>query len=60
MTELIWDGKYKDGKKASPIKIPLPFQTIETLNETKADRERRLESLFSNKPTNDWYNRLIW
>lgn len=26
MTELIWDGKYKDGKKAVPVKIALPFQ----------------------------------
>jgi len=26
MTELIWDGKYKEGKKAAPVKIALPFQ----------------------------------
>jgi hypothetical protein len=29
MTELIWDGKYKDGKKQGPVRIALPFQTIE-------------------------------
>jgi hypothetical protein len=34
MTELIWDGKYKDGKKQGPVRIALPFQTIETVNET--------------------------
>jgi hypothetical protein len=32
MTELIWDGKYKDGKKVALVRIPLPFQTIETVN----------------------------
>jgi hypothetical protein len=32
MTELIWDGKYdKDGRRVAPVRIPLPFQTIETL-----------------------------
>ena len=28
MTELIWDGKYKDGKKVAPVRIQLPFQTV--------------------------------
>lgn len=61
MTELIWDGKYdKDGKKVSPVKIALPFQTIETVNESAADREKRLTSLFDNKEDTTWYNRLIW
>ena len=26
MTELIWDGKYKDGKKVAPARIGLPLQ----------------------------------
>lgn len=26
MTELIWDGKYKDGKKQGPVRIALPFR----------------------------------
>ncbi len=30
MTELMWDGKYKDGKKVGPVRIVLPFQTVET------------------------------
>ena len=40
MTELIWEGKYKDGKKASPVRIALPFQTIETVNESIQQRKR--------------------
>ncbi len=61
MTELLWDGKYKDGKKNAPIRIALPFQTIETLNESAADRKKRLSSLFNEKQdTGNWYNRLIW
>jgi hypothetical protein len=47
MTELIWAGKYKDGKKATPIRIALPFQTIETINESKQFREKTL-NLFAN------------
>jgi len=49
MTELIWEGKYKDGKKVAPVRIALPFQTIETINESTADRQKRLSSLFSEK-----------
>ncbi|MCS6822167.1 MAG: site-specific DNA-methyltransferase, partial [Microscillaceae bacterium] len=61
MTELIWQGKYKDGKKVAPIRIALPFQTIETINESAADRQKRLASLFNQKQdTSNWYNRLIW
>jgi len=59
MTELIWDGKYKDGKKQAPVKIPLPFQTIETVNETAQERQRSLE-LFSGGREAEWRNRLIW
>lgn len=25
MTELVWEGKYKDGKKVAPVRIALPF-----------------------------------
>jgi DNA modification methylase len=61
MTELIWDGKYKDGKKVAPVRIALPFQTIETVNESKADRDKRLGSLFNQKEqAGEWRNRLIW
>ena len=39
MTELIWQGKYVDGKRQSPVRVALPFQTIETVNESAADRK---------------------
>jgi adenine-specific DNA-methyltransferase len=59
MTELIWDGKYKDGKKQGPVRIALPFQTIETVNESAQDRLRTLE-LFAQGRQSEWRNRLIW
>jgi adenine-specific DNA-methyltransferase len=59
MTELIWDGKYKDGAKQGPVRIVLPFQTIETVNESTQERQRSLE-LFSAGREPDWRNRLIW
>ena len=59
MTELIWDGKYKDGKKVSPVKIALPFQTIETVNESVQERQKSLD-FFSNGQPSEWRNRLIW
>ncbi len=59
MTELIWEGKYQDGKKTAPVRIALPFQTIETVNESAADRSRNLD-LFAGGRETDWRNRLIW
>jgi DNA modification methylase len=63
MTELIWDGKYKDGKKVTPIRIALPFQTIETVNESVQQRQQTLDFLVSEPMTQygkEWRNRLIW
>jgi len=59
MTELIWDGKYKDDKKQGPVRIALPFQTIETVNESAQDRQRTLELFAAGRQT-EWRNRLIW
>lgn len=59
MTELIWDGKYKDGKKVGPVRIALPFQTVETVNETAQERQLTLDLLFAGRET-EWRNRLIW
>ncbi len=40
MTELIWNEKYnEDGNKSNPVRIALPFQTIETVNESTEDRK---------------------
>jgi len=59
MPELIWDAKYQDGKRAGPVRIALPFQTVETVNESAQDRQRSLE-LFSSGRESEWRNRLIW
>src|SRR5713101_6600316 len=59
LTELKWDGKYKDGKKVGPVRIELPFQTVETVNETAQERQLTLDRLFSGEET-EWRNRLIW
>jgi DNA modification methylase len=60
MTELIWDGKYDvNGKKAAPLRVALPFQTVETVNESAQERQRMLD-LFSAGRDPEWRNRLIW
>jgi len=59
MVELTWDGKYKDGKKVAPVRLSLPFQTVETVNESVQERQRSLD-LFSSGRESDWRNRLIW
>ena len=60
MTELIWEGKYVDGKhRVSPVRVALPFQTVETVNESTTDRQRSLE-LFQTGAEPEWRNRLIW
>ena len=59
MTDLIWEGKYVDGKRQTPVRVALPFQTIETVNESAVDRQRTLE-LFAAGGQSEWRNRLIW
>lgn len=60
MTELIWEGKYdKDGHKVAPLRVQLPFQTVETVNESAQERQRRLDLFGSSRPS-EWRNRLIW
>jgi adenine-specific DNA-methyltransferase len=59
MTELIWQGKYVNDKRQSPVRVALPFQTIETVNESAADRRRTLDLFAAGRPT-EWRNRLIW
>ncbi|MGA2605952.1 MAG: site-specific DNA-methyltransferase [Terriglobia bacterium] len=41
------------------MRIALPFQTIETVNESAQDRRRNLELFASGRDT-EWRNRLIW
>jgi DNA modification methylase len=61
MTELIWEGKYKDGKRVAPVRIALPFQTVETVNESAQERQLSLMSLYNDGGSSpEWRNRLIW
>jgi len=60
MTELLWEGKYeKDGTRPAPLRVPLPFQTIETVNESAQERQHALD-LFERGRDSGWRNRLIW
>jgi len=35
MVELTWEGKYDaDGRRTAPLRLQLPFQTVETVNES--------------------------
>ena len=60
MPELVWEGKYgPDGRNFAPLRVALPFQTVETVNESAQERQRALD-LFGTGSTGDWRNRLIW
>lgn len=57
--ELIWDGKYDAaGRRVAPLRVALPFQTVETVNESAKDRQRSL--LAPGFGEEEWRNRLIW
>lgn len=58
--ELIWDGKYDaKGRRMAPLRVALPFQTVETVNESAQERQRSL-SLEPGFREEEWRNRLIW
>ncbi|MBT9139894.1 MAG: DNA adenine methyltransferase YhdJ [Dehalococcoidia bacterium] len=71
-TELVWPGKYdEDGQRKEVDRVNLPFQVIETINETRATREAakkpRQVSLFDVWEAKEgdtfeegWKNKLIW
>jgi len=60
MVELIWDGKYdKDGKRVAPLRVKLPFQTVETVNASAQQRQLSLDFAGAGKQS-EWRNRLIW
>jgi len=60
LVELIWDGKYDaNGKRVAPLRIALPFQTVETVNESAQQRQKSLFALMEGRDS-DWRNRLIW
>jgi len=56
-------GLYWQGKKAEVERIILPFQTIETINESRATREKEKKTgpdMFKERADDAWRNRLIW
>ena len=61
-TELVWAGKYDDQGNLRPVeRTILPFQVVETVNESKADREKVQRDLWTLMPRDDtWRNMLIW
>jgi len=71
-TELVWQGKYnEDGTRKEVERVNLPFQVIETINETRATREAakkpKQKSLFDIWQAKEgetfeegWKNKLIW
>lgn len=71
-TELVWPGKYdEDGRLREVPRVSLPFQVIETVNESRATREARKRpqqaSLFDVYEGREgdtfeegWRNKLIW
>src|SRR5581483_3081454 len=61
-TELIWDGKYEDEartKRRAPLRVTLPFQTVEMMNESVQERQMSLDN-FGRGKTSEWRNRLVW
>lgn len=71
-TELVWPGKYnEDGTLKEGPRVSLPFQVIETINESRATRETLKAgnqlSLFGvyqgtegSTFEDGWRNKLIW
>jgi adenine-specific DNA-methyltransferase len=70
-TELVWPGKYnEDGTLKEVPRVSLPFQVIETVNESRATREAQKATslgLFDVYEGNEgetfeagWRNKLIW
>lgn len=60
MVELTWDGKYDaGGKRSAPLRLKLPFQTVETVNESAQQRQLALDLFNIGRPA-EWRNRLIW
>ena len=60
MPELIWEGKYDDnGQVVGPPRVSLPFQTVETVNQSAQQRQMALSAATSGRDP-EWRNRLIW
>ena len=58
--ELHWEGKYDDnGQIAAPPRVSLPFQTVETVNQSAQERQMALTAASAGQDP-QWRNRLIW
>jgi adenine-specific DNA-methyltransferase len=58
--ELVWEGKYDAaGRRVVPLRVALPFQSVETVNESAQDRQRNLQ-FGPGFREEEWRNRLIW
>jgi adenine-specific DNA-methyltransferase len=57
--ELVWDGKYDaKGNRVAPLRVALPFQTVETINESAQERQKHLFG--ASAADEPWRSRLIW
>src|SRR6266436_6420542 len=71
-TELVWPGKYNEDSTLKEVpRVSLPFQVIETINESRATREANkhgvqggLFDVYEGKEGDTfeagWRNKLIW
>jgi DNA modification methylase len=58
--ELVWEGKYDAARRrVAPLRMALPFQTVETVNESAQDRQLSLQ-YGPGFREEEWRNRLIW
>jgi site-specific DNA-methyltransferase (adenine-specific)/adenine-specific DNA-methyltransferase len=53
-------GLYWPGKQTEVERIILPFQIVETVNESKADRDKLTLFRQRGEPAPGWRNKLIW
>ncbi|HCC68300.1 MAG TPA: site-specific DNA-methyltransferase, partial [Nitrospiraceae bacterium] len=53
-------GLYWPGKRTEVERVILPFQTVETINESKADRDELILFRQRGEPAPGWRNKLIW
>ncbi|GFP25249.1 adenine-specific DNA-methyltransferase [Candidatus Hakubella thermalkaliphila] len=53
-------GLYWPEKRTEVDRVILPFQTVETINESKADRDELTLFRQMGEPTPGWRNKLIW
>jgi hypothetical protein len=60
--ELVWEGKYDaQGRRVGPLRVALPFQTVETVNESAQERQMSLlRETGGAYAVPEWRNRLIW